>query len=450
MLLALASGPVQAGSPMSTNGGDPPVRSTEPADCGSLQALIDAAPTGSVLTVPSCTYREAVVIDRPLTVLGYGATISGNDAFGATVRESWLTVEASDVTVAGLAMADASNAPQTGAVRVKPGIERFVLRDCDLARAAGANVAIGLANDSRIEGCDIHHAGQLGVHLGGDGLNGHGNVIVGNTIRDNNTAGFDPEWEAGGLKATRQTGLRIEGNTVRDNDGPGLWCDIYCQDIEVVDNVVHDNTYAGIHFEVSSGASISGNRVWENGWGKSGRGWGAGILVSSSGEAQVVDNVVAWNRNGISVVSQDRRDWEHSPRDNEVTNNVVVGETGQFLVFWSQDWDGALFRPESGNRGSGDAYWSGGGRSSRAFEWGGHRMTLDAFAQTPAGQDSSFLDEDEMRAKLSAADVPVSPGRDEGTDDLAPEVDVPMALVILGVIAGAIGAVGAATSIVRS
>lgn len=384
--------------------------SPQPAEtmaCGSLQELIDATPSGSVLNVSPCVYREAVVIDRPMTVRGYGATISGQDESGETVRDVWLTVAASDVTVEGFTMRHATNGPQTGAVRVEPGISRFVLRDCDLAYAAGANVEIGLGNESRVENCDIHHAGQLGIHVGGDDENGHGNVIVGNTIRNNNTDGFDPEWEAGGLKATRQVGLRLEGNTVYENAGPGLWCDIFCKDILVAGNTVRDNSHAGIMFEVSTGATITDNRVWGNGWGKDGWGWGAGILVSSSGGARVEGNVVAWNHVGISIVSQDRDDWDHIAHDNQTIDNLVIGEDGAMLMFWAQDWDGDLFRAGSGNLGSGGAYWSGGGSDARVFTWRGQLMDHEAFERTRAGQDSVYLGSDEVRTWLGDAGVPI-------------------------------------------
>jgi hypothetical protein len=36
----------------------------------SLQALIDATPSGGMLRLSSCTYYEAVTIDKPLTVIG--------------------------------------------------------------------------------------------------------------------------------------------------------------------------------------------------------------------------------------------------------------------------------------------------------------------------------------------------------------------------------------------
>ena len=139
---------------------------------------------------------------------------------------------------------------------------------------------------------------------------GSGNIVRGNHIHDNNIAGFDPEWEAGGLKATVQTDLLVDGNVVDHNAGPGIWCDIYCSKVTISDNRVSYNTHAGIFYEVSRSGVIERNTAWANGFGKNVWGWGAGILVSSSQDTAVTGNVVAWNaRTGISVISQDRTDW---------------------------------------------------------------------------------------------------------------------------------------------
>jgi parallel beta-helix repeat protein len=406
--------------------------------CGSLQALVDAAPTGSVVTAPACTYRETVTIGKPLTLRGYGATISGKDAAGTTIRSAWVVVNASDVTVEGFTMRDANNAAQTGAVRVQAGISRFTLRDCDLAYAAGADVSIGVANDSLIENCAIHAAGQLGVHVGGDGTNGRDNVVRNNRIYANNTAGFDPEWEAGGLKATRQTGLRLESNDVYDNAGPGLWCDIYCQNIVVTGNRIYRNTYAGIFFEVSTGASIRSNRLWGNGWGKATWGWGAGILISSSGGADVSDNIVAWNYAGISVISQNRQDWNHSETNNYVHGNTIIGEYDHWLAFWAQDWSGSLFDAASNNRGSGNRYWMNHAEDSHwRFEWQGGKSTLATFNATPGDEQGTYLSDAEKTSVLANAGIPTAPGPIQSP---TPGISLTMVTVatvtMVGVVAG--------------
>ena len=381
-----------------------PAQTPTPA-CGSLQALVDAAPAGSVVTAPACTYRETVTIGKPLTLRGYGATISGKDVAGTTVRSAWVVVNASDVTVEGFTMRDANNAPQTGAVRVQAGISRFTLRDCDLAYAAGANVLISGARNSLVEDCAIHHAGQLGIAMPGDGTNGQNNVVRGNRIYANNTAGFDPAWEAGGLKATRQTGLRLEGNDVYDNAGPGLWCDMSCRDVVYRANRVHGNAWAGIFEELGFDARIEDNVVWANGAGDHrGWGWPAGILVSSSRGTLLADNVVAWNPVGISVVSQNR-DSETAPYTGiRVVRNVVVGASGSHLVGWFEDWSGSLF--DGGNIGTDNRYWAADPEPATCrFEWHGCLATLSAFAVTPGG-GGTYLTDAEKDAHLRNADIP--------------------------------------------
>lgn len=306
-----------------------PARAVTPAATGAacdtpLQDLIDHAAAGSDLVVPACVYRESVTVDKPLTIDGAGAVIDGRDASGAVVRDAWMTIAASDVTVRGFTMRYASNKPQTGALRVEPGVARLTIEACDLGYAAGADVSIGVADQSTITGCSIHDAGQLGVHVGGDGTNGIGNAVIDDRIFHNNTAGYDPGFEAGGLKATLQKGLVIKGDEVYDNAGPGIWCDIECQDVTISGDRVHDNDDAGIFYEVSQGGVIQDNAVWGNGWQDPDWGWGAGILLSSSGSTTVTGNTVAWNATGIAVISQDRHDWPHSATGISVDDNLIA------------------------------------------------------------------------------------------------------------------------------
>ena len=395
---------------------------------------IDAMPafddTSACDEEPGCEARQSVLLDGVALRHVVGQPERGQFALDASrhvvlgdeptggivevvVRQTWMVVNASNVTVEGFKMRYAANAPQTGALRVKAGVSRFVLRDCDLGFAAGANVAYGNANDSVVEDCDIHDGGQLGVHIGGDGTNGRDNVLRNNTIRDNNTAGFDPEWEAGGLKATRQTGLRLVGNTVANNAGPGLWCDIYCRDIVVSGNRIHHNTHAGVFFEVSTGAKIADNRIWENGWGKTSWGWGAGILVSSSGGAEVYGNTVAWNYAGISVISQNRQDWNHSATNNHVHDNVVMVEYDRWAAFWAQDWSGPLFNAASNNRGANNRYWITRPEDSHwRFHWQSGHSSLASFNGTEGETNGTYLSDAQKTSILADAGMPDVPDRD--------------------------------------
>ena len=419
IVVALLAAPVQpadAASPATSSG-------TPPACDRSLQSLIDAAPAGSTLVAPACTYREAVTIDKPLDLQGPGAVIDGRAPDGTVVRDTWLVVAASDVTVSGFAMRYADNQPQTGALRVAPGVSRVTISDCDLGFAAGADVSFGEADSVTLRHCDVHDAGQLGVHLGGDGEHGQGNQVIDNHIHGNNTAGYDPEWEAGGLKATRQSGLVVSGNEIDDNHGPGVWCDIYCTNVTISRNAIHDNTHAGILFEVSTGARIDDNSVWGNGWGKPTWAWGAGILLSSSGKAEVDHNVIAWNATGIGVISQDRQDWQHDATGNFVHDNVIVADPDRYLLAWVQDWDGELFGVHSGNHGQGDRFWVGQAEpSGLRFAWDGDRATLADLEGTPGESGGSYVDDGTKDQLLTAAGVP---GAATASDRPAPGTSLP-------------------------
>ncbi len=235
------------------------------ADCLSPeQVFVDGAPLVRVAADPRP--GEFALDDQRHVVLGQDP--SGH-LIEVSTRARWVVVRANDVTLDGLIMRDAVTDAQEGALQLVAG-NRLTIEDCDLSFAHGAAVAFGGGNDSLLQNCSIHDNGQLGVHLGGDGgTNGHNNRVVGSHIYHNNTAGFSPEWEAGGLKATVQSGLVLDRNEVEGNVGPGLWCDIYCRNVTISHNRVHDNTYAGIMFEISTGAKIFANAAYANGFGRS-------------------------------------------------------------------------------------------------------------------------------------------------------------------------------------
>ena len=62
--------------------------------------------------------------------------------------------------------------------------------------------------------CDIHNNGQLGIGGAGNNIR-----IEGNRIWSNNIYGFDPGWEAGGVKIAESDGVTFRGNHVHDNKG---------------------------------------------------------------------------------------------------------------------------------------------------------------------------------------------------------------------------------------
>ena len=128
---------------------------TPPQTCtSSLQALIDATPTGGTLTVPACIYRESVTIRQPITINGYGAIIDGRDTAGNLVRSTWLSVAANDVTVRGFTMRYANGTYATGSVENAVGVQRFRLEDCDLGFSY---VNLNLTGSDRLDRQELRH-----------------------------------------------------------------------------------------------------------------------------------------------------------------------------------------------------------------------------------------------------------------------------------------------------
>ena len=376
---------------------------------------------------PRCAWPEQVFIDgRPLLQVardpGAGQfaidsdrrVVLADDPTGrlveVTVRERWLTVDAPDVTIEDLVMSHAASPPQQGALQALPGADRLTVTGVRLSDAHGSLISFQGVTGASLRSSDLSRAGQLGVHAGGDGTSDL--TIEDNRIHDNNTEGFDPAWEAGGLKAAIATGLRVIGNDVADNDGVGVWCDIDCHDFTASGNRVHGNTRAGIMFEISDGARIENNVVWENGWGFPTWGWGAGILVSSSSNATVRGNLLAWNADGISVISQARnRAGGDAVRNVSVVDNTVLADAASgFLLGWLQDWPGPLYAADSGNQGAGNRFWHESREPSGCrFEWSDCIDSIAAFSTTPGGSDSTYLSDAEAHAALADAGVPARP-----------------------------------------
>ena len=292
----------------------------------------------------------------------------------------------------------------------------MTIRGCDLSEAEGAAVAYGGANDSTVTGCSIHDNGQLGVHLGRDlpgTTHGWRNALIGNRIFGNRKPAVDIG-EDGGMKATLQHQLVVRDNDVYDNDGPGLWLDVDNVDSVISDNRVHGNRGPGIMFETSDRAVISGNRVWANGWDDATWGWGAGILVYSSRDAEVVDNIVAWNYAGISVVSQDRPDAPpvtgNHVHDNVIAESAPAPGFDRYGLFWGDDGSGTLYSPGGANRGSANRYWYPVAEDHHwRFVWDGGRTTLADFEATPGEAAGRYLTTEEKNTILQGADMPMTP-----------------------------------------
>ena len=107
--------------------------------------------------------------------------------------------------------------------------------------------------------------------------------------------------------------------------------DIRTQGAVIEQNTITSNSGAGVLHEISYSAIIRNNTVKGNGFARS---WlmGAGILVSSSSDAQVYGNTVLDNKNGIVGIQQNRNnqgvDFSTNLKNLNVHDNTVRVPTG--------------------------------------------------------------------------------------------------------------------------
>src|SRR6267143_839707 len=97
----------------------------------------------------------------------------------------------------------------------------WTVENCEVRLNSGGGLTVGTGG--RVHDNDIHHNGQ--IDIGGVGRD---ILIENNRIWENNTRGFNFNWEAGGVKLALSDGVVLRGNHVYDNNGSGLWCDINC------------------------------------------------------------------------------------------------------------------------------------------------------------------------------------------------------------------------------
>jgi parallel beta-helix repeat protein len=367
------------------------------------QVFVDGQPQLQVGASPQA--GQFALDDERRVLLGSDPT--GHEV-EVTVRPYWIEVDGPDVTIEGFTMRHAASPAQFGALQSRAGADRLLVRRVHLSDAHAALISFQDVAGASLLDSTLERGGQLGIQSGGDGTTNL--TISGNHVLDNNTEGFDPEWEAGGMKIAIAHGLRVTDNDVDGNLGPGIWCDLDCRDADISDNRVTDNDRNGILFETSQGGRIVGNSVAENGWGHSSWGWGAGILVSSSSDVTVEDNDLAWNADGIVLVSQDRLDEPGGDRVHDTTvrsNAIALDAAGGYLLAWLEDWDGGIYAADAANVGVDNHFWHDRPEPSTCrFEWAGCKSTIAAFAATPGGTDSRYLSQAERDDVLAVDELP--------------------------------------------
>lgn len=369
-----------------------------------------------------------------------------------SVRRQWVTGTgaADGVTISGFTMRHAANEWRSGALQSREGTtvdpttgallssrkkadgQDWNVLNNDLYNAHGAVVSVRGPN-ANVEGNEIAHGGQLGIHNPG-----YGSAVKNNDIHHNNDQGFckqlskcvgydtdgsgtvDPVLvESGGFKSVGDA-ITITANHFHDNNGHGVWFDVGSDGGIITDNRIYGNARNGVFFEISTNGTISGNVIYDNGFGTPEAVEGSGIQVGNSDTTEVFGNTLAWNADGLIVRCLNR----DTPGQNDnlcignyVHDNTVLqantsfandGAPGLAQAFTGPN--ASLYDPANNNRGSGGRYYYPNGENATSrYAWSSQKDLLADFNATPGEEGGRYLTQSEKDGIVSAAGVPASP-----------------------------------------
>jgi len=248
---------------------------------------------------------------------------------------------ATSVVLSGLEIRNYVPGNQHAAIATNQSATGWVLQNLQVhdngnsSGGDGVNVGIGW----QVLGGRYYNNRQAGLISGiGVGAVINGAEIDHNNFRDNSylARNIDCGTEAGGFKWVSNN-MTVVNSSVHDNACAGLWMDIHSQTATISNNRVYNNWDEGILIEISSGASITGNTVYGNGF-RSFRGscaslwvFGAGIMLSESADSVVANNTVSGNCNGITG-AQENRPAPSTLQNDSFHDNTVSGPGGKFGV----------------------------------------------------------------------------------------------------------------------
>jgi hypothetical protein len=156
----------------------------------------------------------------------------------------------------------------------------------------------------------IHHNGQLGIHGGQPSCAAARGLLVENSeLSDNNTSGYNWDWESGAAKWTNTDGPSCGRTSFTTTTAWGFG-PTASTSTRYTNNVVRDNYGSGINHELGYAAVIRDNLVTGNGFQHPIMNgvWGSGIIIDQSRDVQIYNNNVEDKAAGITAVQEPAAD----------------------------------------------------------------------------------------------------------------------------------------------
>ncbi len=254
------------------------VGDTPPASAaaeGSLRELIAGAPAGSTVTVPAGHYRGAIVIDKPLTLVGVGWPIIDGEGTGDVVR-----ITAENVTLRGFVIQESAREVSDEPSGVRVLADHAVIEGNRL-RNVLYGIALHESDGHRVLGNDIESFREFPPERRGHALYLYytrDNILAGNVISYAKDGIFINFSERNQVLDNRVTDLRygvhfmyadsnyIAGNVFRDNLTGGSV--MYSKDLKFEHNeFAYSRSPAsgyGLLFKDVDDVELAGNSIHHN------------------------------------------------------------------------------------------------------------------------------------------------------------------------------------------
>lgn len=217
-----------------------------------------------------------------------------------------------------------------------------MVENCIFERMNAAGAAF-VGVEQIVRGCTFQDNGQLGFAA----YRAHDLRMSDCVVRNNNSKGFNRQWEAGGNKLVLCRGVILEKCQFLSNRGSGVWFDIGNENSTVRNCLIADNEGAGIFYEISTGLHAHDNLIVGNGLTPDPASWGAqgGIAIASSPHCVIERNLLVGNKEGLDLREQLRTTrkidnppeaapepiWNH---DEVIIHNVIAYNRGAQSWGW--------------------------------------------------------------------------------------------------------------------
>ena len=200
----------------------------------NIQDAIDAANESDIIYVYSGTYNENLIVNKPLTIQGYGSgtkTINGVNSNMHTVK-----IETSNVTISGFTIQN-----EIGSANHYSCVLLNLVSNCHIYN-------------------NILRKGENGIYL----VSSNSNTINGNTIENNNQYG---------MIFSNSDNNKVYDNTIRENGNDGVYLVSGSSSNKIYQNTITSNYINGVKtvtsnnnvFYLNSFSDNGENNAWDPG-----------------------------------------------------------------------------------------------------------------------------------------------------------------------------------------